>query len=1017
MLAPVDGGMSARLARTRAARFRDEPTRMRARNRPQVRYNPAPPALADPMPTSPDLVLVDGSSYVYRAFHALPPLTNSRGEPTGAVYGVLNMLLKFVKDYQPHCIAVVFDASGKTFRDELFAEYKANRPPMPDDLRSQIKPLLEIIAAQGLPILRIEGVEADDVIGTLACRASKAGKSVLISTGDKDMAQLVDGSITLINTMSNSTLDRAGVKAKFDVFPEQIIDYLALVGDSSDNIPGIEKVGPKTAAKWLNQYQTLDGLVANAAQITGKVGENLRAGLQTLELSKKLATIHTELELPLAHDQLTPKPPDTEKLRELYTRYELRALLRQLEGGDSGTAGGAGSASWSSGAAGSSGGGSGAGAGAVVGADPAAEAGTGGAAGNGANAARFAGAGSNQLPTAPGRLPPGAPSPLEGVQRHYETITKWEDLERWIGLLGKSNLFAFDTETTSLDYMKAEIVGVSFGLERGVAAYVPLRHDYPGAPDQLDRDKVLAALKPILEDPERGKIGHHLKYDAHVLANHNIELAGMRFDTMLESYVLNSVASRHDMDAAAACYLGIKTIKFEDIAGKGAKQLTFNQIPVDKAAEYAAEDADVTLCLHHTLWPQLGEFPRLKALYEELEQPLVPVLLRMEHRGVLVDRELLRAQSREFATQLQNLTRQAHAEAGTEFNVDSPKQLQQILFEKLQIPVTRKTPSGQPSTAEDVLEELALTHPLPKTILEYRALAKLKSTYTDKLPELVDSNTGRIHTSYHQAVAQTGRLSSADPNLQNIPIRRPEGRRIRQAFVAPPGHVLMAADYSQIELRIMAHLSGDEGLLAAFSEDRDVHVATAAEVFGVPLESVTSDQRRTAKTINFGLIYGMSAFGLARQLGIDRGSASRYVERYFARYPGVKRFMDDTRHSARETGFVETVYGRRLYLPDIRSGNSAMRQYAERSAINAPMQGTAADIIKRAMISVDAWCQREDAPARLIMQVHDELVLEVRADSADSVAGAIRERMTSAGELRVPLRVDIGTGANWDEAH
>jgi DNA polymerase I len=954
------------------------------------------------MPTSPDLVLVDGSSYVYRAFHALPPLTNSRGEPTGAVYGVLNMLLKFVKDYQPQCIGVVFDASGKTFRDELFAQYKANRPPMPDDLRSQIKPLLEIIQAQGLPILRIEGVEADDVIGTLACRASKAGKTVLISTGDKDMAQLVDGSITLINTMSNSTMDRGGVKTKFDVFPEQIIDYLALVGDSSDNIPGIEKVGPKTAAKWLNQYQTLDELVAHATEISGKVGENLRAGLQTLELSKKLATIHTDLELPLAHDQLTPTPPDTAKLRELYTRYELKSLLRQLDGGDAGGApsGGYGDDGAGYGSAAGSGRSGGAGAG-TAGAGP------GGSGPGGENQHVF-----------PGRLVPGAPLPLEGVERKYETITRWEDLERWIAQLSKADLFAFDTETTSLDYMQAEIVGVSFGLERGIAAYVPLHHDYPGAPDQLDREKVLAALKPLLEDPERGKIGHHLKYDAHVLANHHIELAGMRFDTMLESYVLNSVATRnHDMDSTAACYLGIQTIKFEDIAGKGVKQLTFNQVPVDKAAEYAAEDADVTLCLHRTLWPQLGAFPKLKALYEELEQPLVPVLLRMEHRGVLVNRDLLRALSREFASQMVQLTKQAHQEAGTEFNVDSPKQLQQILFEKLQIPVKVKTATGQPSTNEDVLEELALSHPLPRTILEYRGLAKLKSTYTDKLPELVNARTGRIHTSYNQAVAQTGRLSSADPNLQNIPIRRPEGRRIRQAFVAPEGYVLMAADYSQIELRIMAHLSGDEGLLAAFSEDRDVHVATAAEVFGVPLDSVTSDQRRTAKTINFGLIYGMSPFGLARQLGIDRGSATRYVERYFARYPGIKRFMDETRHSARETGFVETVLGRRLYLPDIRASRAPNRQYAERTAINAPMQGTAADIIKRAMISVDAWCQREDTPARLIMQVHDELVLEVRTDAVESVTAGVRERMTSAGELRVPLRVDIGTGANWDEAH
>jgi DNA polymerase I len=935
------------------------------------------------MTPSPDLVLVDGSSYVYRAFHALPPLTNSRGEPTGAVYGVLNMLLKFVKDYEPQCIAVVFDASGKTFRDELFAQYKAHRPPMPNDLRSQIEPLLSIIRAQGLPILRIEGVEADDVIGTLAGRAAKAGKSVLISTGDKDMAQLVDESVTLINTMTHSLLDRAGVKAKFDVFPEQIIDYLALVGDSSDNIPGIEKVGPKTAAKWLGQYQTLDNLIANASQISGKVGDNLRAGLQTLELSRKLATIHTDLELPLAHDQLTPTKPDEQALRELYTRYELRSLLKQLEGGipaDITSAGAPAAASPSPAPGGQH---------------------------------RDAG----QRPTAPGRLAPGAPLPLAGIERKYETITRWEDLQRWIALLSDKELFAFNAETTDIDYMKAQIVGVSFGLERGIAAYIPLSHDYAGAPEQLGRDTVLAALEPLLEDPQRGKIGHHLKYAAHVLANHGIELAGMRFDTMLESYVLNSVATRHDTDSTALCYLGIRTTTYEDIAGKGARQLAFNQVPVDKAAQYAAEDADVTLCLHHTLWQQLGEFPRLAQLYEELEQPLVPVLLRMEHRGVLVDRGLLRAQSREFALQLQQLTVQAHTQAGTEFNIDSPKQLQQILFEKLQIPVTRKTPTGQPSTAEDVLEELALSYPLPRIILEYRALAKLKSTYTDKLPELVDANTGRIHTSYHQAVAQTGRLSSADPNLQNIPIRRPEGRRIRQAFIAPPGHVLMAADYSQIELRIMAHLSGDEGLLSAFAEDRDVHEATAAEVFSVPLETVTSDQRRTAKTINFGLIYGMSPFGLARQLGIDRGSAQRYVERYFARYPGVKRFMDETRQSARDTGFVETVYGRRLYLPDIRSGNAAQRQYAERSAINAPMQGTAADIIKRAMIAVDSWCQREDAPARLIMQVHDELVLEVRADAAESVASAIRQRMTAAGELRVPLRVDIGTGANWDEAH
>ncbi|MDB6087983.1 MAG: polymerase [Gammaproteobacteria bacterium] len=933
------------------------------------------------MATSPDLVLVDGSSYVYRAFHALPPLSNSRGEPTGAVHGVLNMLLKFLKDYQPKRIAVVFDASGKTFRDDLFAQYKAHRPPMPNDLRSQIEPLLAILRAQGVPLLREEGVEADDVIGTLACRAARAGHSVLISTSDKDMAQLVDGSITLINTMSNSVLDRAGVKAKFDVYPEQIIDYLALVGDSSDNIPGIEKVGPKTAAKWLGQYGTLDNLVAHAQEISGKVGENLRAGRETLELSRKLATIHTSLALPLSHEELALAAPDTERLRELYTRYELRSLLRQLDGEN-----------------------------AMPPPQGPPSASIGQPGGNAAAASAAAGAGA-----APAE--PAEAHPLAKIERRYETITQWPDLERWITALSTADLFAFDTETTSLDYMKAEIVGVSFCIEAGVAAYVPLHHDYAGAPEQLDRERVLAALKPVLEDPERGKVGHHLKYDAHVLSNHGIHLAGMRFDTMLESYVWNSVGTRHDMDSVALCYLGMRTITFEELAGKGAKQLTFNQVPVDKAAQYAAEDADVTLCMHRELWERLSSIPALRRLYEELEQPLVPVLQRMEHRGVLVDRDLLRTQSREIAGKLQELLALAHREAGTEFNIESPKQLQQILFEKLQLPVMRKTPTGQPSTAEDVLEELAASYPLPRIVLDYRALAKLKSTYTDKLPEQIYEHTGRIHTSFHQAVAETGRLSSADPNLQNIPIRRAEGRRIRQAFVAPPGHVLMAADYSQIELRIMAHLSGDEGLLAAFAEDRDVHEATAAEVFGVPLAEVTADQRRLAKTINFGLIYGMSPFGLARQLGIDRGSAQKYVERYFQRYPGVKRFMDETRARAHQTGYVETVYGRRLYLPDIRSGNKQTQQYAERSAINAPMQGTAADIIKRAMIAVDAWCTREDIPARLIMQVHDELVLEVREDATEAVSVGIREHMVNAAELRVPLRIDLGTGANWDEAH
>ncbi|GAC1694761.1 MAG: DNA polymerase I [Steroidobacteraceae bacterium] len=926
---------------------------------------------------APDLVLVDGSSYVYRAFHALPPLTNSRGEPTGAVLGVLNMLLKFLKDYQPQRIAVVFDAPGRTFRDDLFAEYKAQRPAMPNDLRAQIEPLLKIISAQGLPLLRIPGVEADDVIGTLARRAAQAGKTVLISTGDKDMAQLVDGSVTLINTMNNAVLDREGVKAKFDVYPEQIIDYLALVGDSSDNIPGIDKVGPKTGAKLLQQYGSVESLLGHVAEVPGKVGENLRAGLTTLELSRKLATIRTDLELPLSVEELTPGAPDTAALRELYTRYDLKALLRQLDG-------------------------------AVAGA-PAA---TGNARARAPGAASAAGA-----PTADairtGVALPAAP----GIERRYQTITRWEDLERWLRQLRSAALFAFDTETTSLDYMRAEIVGVSFCIAPGSAAYVPLRHVYAGAPEQLDRARVLAALKPILESEAHGKVGHNLKYDAHVLLNAGISLAGMRYDTMLESYVWNSVATNHDMDSDAQRYLGVRTISYAEVAGKGAKQIAFDQVPVERAAEYAAEDADVTLQLHEALWPQLGTVPALRRLYEECEQPLLPVLLAMEHHGVLVDRERLRTPSREFARQLQELLAQAHREAGHEFNIESPRQLQQILFERLQLPVRRKTPTGQPSTAEDVLEELAGSYALPRIVLEYRALAKLKSTYTDKLPELVNERTGRIHTNYAQAVAATGRLSSVDPNLQNIPVRRPEGRRIRQAFIAPPGHVLLAADYSQIELRIMAHLSGDASLRAAFAADTDVHQATAAEVFGVELAAVTPDQRRTAKMINFGLIYGMSSFGLARNLGIERGAAQAYVDTYFQRYPGVKRFMDHTRAQARESGYVETVFGRRLYLPEIRSGNAQLRQYAERSAINAPMQGTAADIIKRAMITVDAWCRRERAPARLIMQVHDELVFEVPLEALAALTTAVREHMVNAASLSVPLRVDVGAGVNWDEAH
>jgi DNA polymerase I len=921
------------------------------------------------------LILVDASGYLYRAFHALPPLSNSKGEPTGAVLGVLNMLNKMIKEESPERIAVVFDASGRTFRDDLFDQYKAHRAPMPDELRSQVQPLLDVVAAMGLPLLRVPGVEADDVIGTLAKQGAESGYEVLISTGDKDMAQLVAPQVGLINTMSNTRLDRAGVKAKFDVFPEQIVDYLALVGDSSDNIPGITGVGPKTAAKWLHQYQTLDELVAHAGDIGGKVGENLRDELVMLELSRKLATIDTALTLDIAAEALTPGAPDVPRLRELYTRLELRALLKSLGPPPELTAAGVNDIMIDVAVA------------EILQAD-----------------------GSRVVAEiAAVAVPPPT--------RSYEKIVSQDALDAWLAKLAAAPLISFDTETDSLDYMQAQIVGLSFAVTPGEAAYLPLGHDYPGAPHQLDREKVLAAFKPLLEDPSLPKLGHHLKYDAHVLANYGIAIKGQQFDSMLESYVLNSVATRHDMDSTAEKYLGVRTIHYEDVAGKGAKQITFNQVDVDRATEYSAEDADITLQLHMALWPQIEALPTLKAVYETIEQPLVPVLYRMERTGVLVDRGLLKIQSSELAARMLELQAQAHAEAGGAFNVDSPKQLQEILFGKMGIPVIRKTPTGQPSTAEDVLEELAVTYPLPKLILEYRGVAKLKSTYTDKLPEQIDQSSGRIHTSYHQAVAATGRLSSMDPNLQNIPIRTKEGRRIRQAFIAPPGHSLVAADYSQIELRIMAHLSGDASLLQAFAEDRDVHQATAAEVFTTPLGDVTADQRRSAKAINFGLMYGMSAFGLARQLGIGRGDAQKYMDVYFERYPGVKRYMEETRRQARESGFVETVFGRRLYLPEIQSRNQALRQYAERSAINAPMQGTAADIIKRAMIEVDAWLQTSRLPARLIMQVHDELVLEVADQAVEAVVSQLRTHMAQAAQLAVPLRVDVGIGRNWDEAH
>ena len=894
-----------------------------------------------------DLVLIDGSSYLYRAFHALPSLSNSQGEPTGALHGVLTMILKLLREEQPAHIAVVFDAPGKTFRDEIFAEYKATRPPMPDDLRAQVQPILDAVEAMGLPLLQVEGVEADDVIGTLCAQGEQAGLDVLVSTGDKDLAQLVSDKVTLINTMNDSRLDRDGVKAKFDVYPEQFVDYLGLVGDSSDNIPGVPKVGAKTAAKWLNLYESADGIIEHGDEIKGKVGESLRDNVEQLQLSRTLATIRRDIELDVGIDDLQATTADTDALRKLFSHYELRSLLRQLDEAD----------------------------------DEPVEA------------------------------------PLEDDPTEYETVLTWKTFDTWLKRLGKARLTAFDTETNSLDYMNAEIVGLSLSTEPGTACYVPVAHDFPGAPDQLPRDEVLAKLKPWLENDNKKKVGHHLKYDAHILARYDIALGGMAYDTMLESYVLNSVATRHDMDSVARRYLGKETIHYEDVAGKGAKQLTFNQVDLDTAAPYAAEDADITLQLHQALWQQLDDIPALRKVYEEIEQPLVPVLLEMEETGVLVDRAMLQKQSGELAKKMAKLEAKAHELAGGPFNLGSPKQLQQILFEQQNLPVIRKTPKGQPSTAEDVLVELAGDYELPAVIIDYRSVSKLKSTYTDKLPLQINERTGRIHTSYHQAVAATGRLSSTDPNLQNIPIRTEEGRRIRQAFVAPKGYVLLAADYSQIELRIMAHLSADKGLLSAFRKEQDVHRATAAEVFETALEDVTDEQRRSAKAINFGLMYGMSAFGLAKQLGISRGEAQEYTDLYFDRYPGVKQYMDDIRAKASEKGYVETVFGRRLYLPEINDRNAQRRQYAERSAINAPMQGTAADIIKHAMIRVHAWLRHDQPGARMIMQVHDELVFEVKKDAVDAVAAKVTELMNGAADLTVALKVDVGIGSNWDEAH
>ena len=897
-------------------------------------------------PENKPFVLVDGSSYLYRAFHAMPALTNSHGEPTGAVYGVINMLRRLLKDYQPDHIAVIFDAKGKTFRDDLYPEYKAHRPPMPKELQQQIEPIHAIVQAMGLPLLIVDGVEADDVIGTLARQAAEQGMETVISTGDKDLAQLVNEHVTLINTMNGTVLNPQTVVEKFGVSPQQIVDYLTLIGDSVDNIPGVPKVGPKTAAKWLEHYGSLDGVIAHADEIKGKVGENLRASLEQLPLSRRLVTIKQDVALPVTPRELTRQPPDRAKLRQLYQRLEFRTWLEELlnEAGD---------------------------------ADP------------------------EQKEEDP----------------DYQLITTHEAFEQWYQRLAEAELFAFDTETTSLNYMQAEIVGLSFAVQPGEAAYLPLAHDYEGAPAQLDRSDVLTRLKPLLEDPARPKVGQHLKYDMNVLANYGITLRGIRYDTMLESYVLDSTATRHDMDSLALKYLGRRTTHYEEVAGKGAKQIGFNQVPVEQAGPYAAEDAEITLCLHQTLWPRLCEQPPLQALFEEVEIPLVPVLSAMERNGVLVDVELLQQQSRELAAKIAEIEHEAHQMAGEVFNLGSPKQIQNILYNRLELPVKAKTPKGQPSTAESVLQELALEYPLPQLILEYRGMSKLKSTYTDKLPELIDPRTGRIHTSYHQAVAATGRLSSSDPNLQNIPVRTAEGRRIRQAFIAAPGNRIISADYSQIELRIMAHLSGDLRLLEAFAAGEDIHRATAAEVFGVPPEQVTDDQRRSAKAINFGLIYGMSAFGLAKQLGIERGAAQAYVDRYFERYPGVKRFMDDTRKQAKQQGYVETVFGRRLYLPEINAANAQRRQYAERTAINAPMQGSAADIIKRAMIDIHHWLQESDLEARMIMQVHDELVFEVRQADVAALGEQLRQRMAAAAGLKVPLTVDVGVGDNWDEAH
>ncbi|MFG6665871.1 DNA polymerase I [Halomonas sp. HNIBRBA4712] len=914
------------------------------------------------------IVLVDGSSYLYRAFHALPPLNASNGQPTGAVKGVLNMLKRLIKDYPKSPMAVVFDAPGKTFRDEMYSEYKSHRPPMPDDLRSQVQPLHDCVRALGLPLLCIEGVEADDVIGTLAFHATSAGRDAVISTGDKDMAQLVNAHITLVNTMKDETLDEAGVEAKFGLPPSLIIDYLALMGDKVDNIPGVPGVGEKTAIGLLQGMEggldTIYGDLEKVKTLSFRGAKTLPKKLEEHReqayLSYKLATIKTDCELPVGLDDLEIAHPDREKLTELYQALEFKQWLAELlEGQDEGVDD-------------------------VTGGEPVAD---------------------------------DASRPAASAAREDHVITDQKTLDAWLSRLKKAERFCFDLETTSLNYMEAEIVGVGLCLEAGEAAYIPLAHDYLDAPTQLDRAEVLAALKPILESEKAVKVGQNLKYDISVLANYDITVAGKLADTMLASYVLNSTATRHDMDSLALKYLGEKTISFEEIAGKGAKQLTFNQIALEQAAPYACEDVDITLRLHDTLRPLVEKEGRLADVLDHLELPLIKVISRIERNGVAIDDERLHQQSQQLDKRIRELESEAFELAGREFNLGSPKQLGEILFNELKIPVLKKTPKGAPSTAEAVLEELALDYPLPKVIMQHRGLSKLKSTYTDKLPRLIDKASKRVHTSYHQAVTATGRLSSSDPNLQNIPIRTEEGRKIRQAFVARPGYKIVAADYSQIELRIMAHLSEDKGLLEAFAENRDIHTATAAEVFGTTLDKVSSDQRRSAKAINFGLIYGMSAWGLGKQLHIERGQAQTYIDRYFDRYPGVARYMERIRSQAAEDGFVETVLGRRLYLPEIHSQNRARRQGAERTAINAPMQGTAADIIKQAMIDVDAWLAEGEFDALMVMQVHDELVFEVKEAQVETFIKEVQERMQGAAELKVPLIVEAETGDNWDEAH